>query len=88
MNDADNARPDLPEGQTSEITAEQQAEIDRIKRRNMILAAIAGVIMMVLGFFAGQAARERKSGSLEKPPAAAVQIVDSPVAIGGRAGLL
>lgn len=88
MNDADNASPELPEGAGSAITPEQQAEIDRIKRRNMILAAVAGIIMMVLGFFAGQAARERKSGSLEQDPAAAVQVVDGATAQATGGGLV
>ncbi len=60
------------DGEVSGVSPEEQARIDAIKRRNLALAAIAGIIMMILGFFAGQAARERKSGALDEFPSAIV----------------
>lgn len=48
---------------TSGITPEQQAEVDRIKRRNLIIAAIFGIILLVLGFFAGRYARQQREDS-------------------------
>lgn len=49
---------------TSSITPEQQAQIDRAKRRNLIFAVIFGIILLVLGFFAGRSARENREDSL------------------------
>ena len=52
----------------SGITPEEQARVDRIKRRNLIIAAIFGIILMVLGFFAGRSAREQRDDSLPLSP--------------------
>lgn len=46
------------------ITPEDQAAIDAIKRRNMRFAIIFGIILLVLGFFAGRYAKQNKEDSL------------------------
>ena len=53
---------------TSSITPEQQTQIDRAKRRNLIFAVIFGIILLILGFFAGRSARENREDSLPFSP--------------------
>ena len=53
-----------PEEDTYTITSEEQAAIDAIKRRNLIFAVIFGIILLVLGFLAGQHLRDKKKDSL------------------------
>lgn len=54
------------------ISPEDQARIDKIKRRNLIFGVIAGIVMLILGFLTGQHAQEKRSDSLEQKPAAVV----------------
>lgn len=54
------------------ITPEEQATIDAIKRRNMRFAIIFGIILLVLGFFAGRYAKQNKEDSLPNSPALTV----------------
>lgn len=46
------------------ITPEEQAAIDAIKRRNMRFAIIFGIILLILGFFAGRYAKHTREDSL------------------------
>ena len=57
---------------TSGITPEEQARIDRIKRRNLVIAAIFGIILLVLGFFAGRSAQEKRDDSSPVSPSFSV----------------
>lgn len=59
VNDVEGANV-APEEDTYTITPEEQAAIDAIKRRNLIFAAIFGIILLVLGFLAGQYLRDKK----------------------------
>ncbi|MBR5951098.1 MAG: hypothetical protein IKZ87_06670 [Actinomycetaceae bacterium] len=52
-----------PQETTRALTDEEQAKIDAIKRRNMLVALIFGIVLLVLGFLAGQYAKQSKDGS-------------------------
>lgn len=69
--DVQDAESPLEEA-VSGIVPEQQARIDRIKRRNLIIAAIFGIALMVLGFFAGRSARQQHDVSLPVSPSLSV----------------
>ena len=69
------AKPELPEAQQlseaqelpekletpASLDAAQAEEIQRIARRRMIAAAIVGVILLIVMFFAGRALRQHLS---------------------------
>ena len=55
MASADNSRA---------ITPEEQAVLDAMKRRNIRFAVIFGIILLILGFFAGRYAKQNKDDSL------------------------
>lgn len=52
-----NQDEDAPAG----LTDEELARIKRIKRRNLILALVAGIALAVLGFFGGKGVRSSDS---------------------------
>ncbi|MCI5826059.1 MAG: hypothetical protein MR006_05285 [Arcanobacterium sp.] len=41
------------------LSAEDIAKIQKIQRRNLVVAAVLGVILLICGFFAGRALRDR-----------------------------
>ncbi|MFG6285455.1 hypothetical protein ACGUFB_03005 [Actinotignum schaalii] len=56
-------QPEQPETQVEAVPldAAQAEEIQRIARRRMIAAAIVGVILLIIMFFAGRALRQHLS---------------------------
>ena len=63
----------------SGITPEQLAQLKAAQKRRMIFAAIAGIILLVLGYFAGQNFRQQRDS---EPAGMSVSFVDVVVAQG------
>lgn len=43
------------------LNSETLAHLKAVQRRRLVLAGIAGVVLLILGFFAGQTAREQRN---------------------------
>ena len=64
----------------SGITPEQLAQLKADQKRRMIFAAIAGIILLVLGYFAGQNFRQQRDS---EPAGMSVSFVDDVVVAHG-----
>ncbi len=64
----------------SGITPEQLAQLKAAQKRRMIFAAIAGIILLVLGYFAGQNFRQQRDS---EPASMSVSFVDDDVVAHG-----
>lgn len=57
------------------LSDEELAELKRIQRKRFIVAAIAGVVLMIVAFFAGQNLADRGSESIGTPERAVSVVV-------------
>ncbi|MCI7551634.1 MAG: hypothetical protein PUK40_05390 [Actinomycetaceae bacterium] len=47
----------------SHLTDDDIAKMRRIQRRNLVIGVVLGIVLLVLGFFAGRAIREQHDAS-------------------------
>lgn len=73
LNESENV--DSEELPRERLSADRIAHLKAIQRKRFILAALAGVVLLILGFFAGQQAREIRNSDIGVP--SAVQLVQS-----------
>lgn len=59
--------------ETPGLTPEQIGEYKRVQKRRMIFALIAGIILMVLGFIAGQNLKQMRDSESAAAPISVVQ---------------